>query len=170
MADFKILADKIFKWEGGFVDDPTDRGGTTNMGITLATWRKVGYDKDGDCDIDADDIRLLTPTDARFILRKYYWNRWQADNILVQAIANILVDWLWASGKWGIIIPQRILKVTDDGIVGPATLNAVNTFDNDKFLEQVYEARVSFIQGIIKNDPSQEKFEKGWMNRLEDFR
>jgi lysozyme family protein len=170
MADFKILADKIFKWEGGFVDDPTDRGGTTNMGITLATWRKVGYDKDGDCDIDADDIRLLTPSDARFILRKYYWNRWRADDIISQCLADILVDWVWASGKWGIIIPQRILKVKDDGIVGPATLNAVKTSDKANFHEQVYEARVTFIQGIIKNDPSQEKFEKGWMNRLKDFK
>jgi hypothetical protein len=48
----------------------------------------------------------------------------------------------------------------------PETLYEVNTIDKDKFLEQVYEARVAFIQNIIKNDPSQEKFEKGWMNRL----
>jgi lysozyme family protein len=170
MADFKILANKILKWEGGFANDPSDRGGATNMGITLATLRRVGYDKDGDCDIDTDDIRLLTPADACFILRKYYWNRWQADSILCQAIANILVDWVWASGKWGIIIPQRILKVQADGIVGPATLNAVNTIDKDKFLEQIYEARVAFIQNIIKNDPPQEKFEKGWMRRLGDFK
>jgi lysozyme family protein len=170
MAEFQILADKIFKWEGGFANDPSDPGGATNMGITLATWRKVGYDKDGDCDIDVDDIRLLTPADARFILRKYYWNRWQADSILNQSIANILVDWVWASGKWGIIIPQRILKVTDDGIVGSATLNTVNTIDKDNFLEQVYNARVAFIQDIIKNDPTQKKFEKGWMKRLNDFK
>ena len=90
-----------------FLNDPSDRGGATNMGFTLSTWRKVGYDKDGDCDIDGDDIRLLTPADACFILRKYYWNRWQADSILVQAIANILVDSVWASGKWGIILPQN---------------------------------------------------------------
>ena len=170
MANFNILADKILKWEGGFVNDPSDHGGATNMGITLATWRKVGYDKDGDCDIDADDIRLLTPADARFILHKYYWNRWLADSILTQAIANILVDWVWASGKWGIIIPQRILKVQADGIVGPKTLCALNTVEKDNFLKQVYEARVVFIQNIIINDPTQKKFEKGWMNRLNDFK
>jgi hypothetical protein len=43
----------------------------------------------------------------------------------------------------------------------PETLYEVNTIDKDKFLEQVYEARVAFIQNIIKNDPSQEKFERG---------
>jgi lysozyme family protein len=63
-----------------------------------------------------------------------------------------------------------ILKVKDDGMVGPSTLNALNTIDKVNFLEQVYEARLAFIQNIIKNDPSQEKFEKGWMRRLNDMK
>jgi len=52
----------------------------------------------------------------------------------------------------------------------PETLYEVNTLDKDKFLGQIYEARVTFIQNIIKNDPTQKKFEKGWMNRLNDFK
>ena len=48
MADVTILAPKIFKWEGSFVNDPVDRGGATKMGVTLSTWRQVGYDKYGD--------------------------------------------------------------------------------------------------------------------------
>ena len=58
MAKVELLAPKILQWEGGFVNDPTDHGGATNMGVTIATWKQVGYDKDGDGDIDVDDIRL----------------------------------------------------------------------------------------------------------------
>ena len=32
--------------------------------------------------------------------------------------ANTLVDWLWCSGAWGIKIPQKILGLKVDGIVG----------------------------------------------------
>jgi len=127
MADVNLLAPKIFKWEGGFVNDPLDLGGATNMGVTLATWRQVGYDKDGDGDIDVDDIRKLTREDATVVLKKFYWDRWKADLIRNQSVAEILVDWVWASGKWGIVIPQRLLNVGDDGIVGNQTIEAVNS-------------------------------------------
>ena len=52
MADVKILAPFILKWEGGFVNHPNDPGGATNKGVTIAVWKKQGYDKDGDGDID----------------------------------------------------------------------------------------------------------------------
>ena len=102
MAKVELFAPKILRYEGGFVNDPCDKGGATNMGVTLATWRQVGYDKDGDGDIDADDIRLLTVSDAISVLKTNYWNRWKADQITNQSIAEILVDWVWGSGKWKI--------------------------------------------------------------------
>ena len=111
MAKIELLAPIIFKWEGGFVNDPVDHGGATNLGVTLATWRSMGYDKDGDGDIDVDDIRLLTKDDAMFVLRYFAWDRWRADEINNQSIANILVDWVYMSGRWGIKIPQRLLGV-----------------------------------------------------------
>ena len=38
MADIKNLIPFILKWEGGFANDPTDRGGATNKGVTIATY------------------------------------------------------------------------------------------------------------------------------------
>jgi lysozyme family protein len=169
MANINHLATKLFLSEGLFANDPIDHGGPTNRGITLSTWRKVGYDKDGDSDIDINDIRLLTPDDAMLVLEKYYWDRWHADEIKNQKVADILVDWLWCSGKWGIIIPQRILGVTADGIVGPATLKSVNRANPYQFLIQIYNSRVAFIMNIIKKDPSQSRFERGWLNRLNGY-
>ncbi|MFZ4523209.1 MAG: glycoside hydrolase family 108 protein [Bacteroidales bacterium] len=170
MADVNLLAPKIFKWEGGFVNDPLDRGGATNMGVTMATWRQVGYDKDGDGDIDTADMRLLTRADALVVLKKNYWDRWKADQILNQSVADILVDWVWASGTWGVKIPQRLLGVGDDGFVGTKTITALNSANPQAFHAKVVEARKQFIGDIIKGDPTQERFRKGWLNRLMDFK
>jgi len=170
MAKVELFAPKILAYEGGFVDDPTDRGGATNMGVTLATWKKVGYDKDGDGDIDASDIRLLSKADAIVVLKLSYWNRWKADQINNQSIAEILVDWLWGSGKWGIVIPQRLLKLPEDGIVGPSTLFAVNSSNQRGLHAAIFQARVSFIRDLVNNHPEQIKFFNGWMNRLNKFK
>lgn len=191
MADINKIVPMIFKWEGGFVNDPTDRGGATNMGVTIGTWKQTGYDKDGDGDIDVDDLKLLTKDDVvSRVLRPHYWNRWKADRINSQSVANILVDWVWGSGVHGIKIPQRILNVVQDGIVGEKTLAALNNYPDQKELfGKIFQARVDFINGIVERSVSdyekkigrkapesellkytQKRFLKGWMNRLNDFK
>lgn len=188
-ADIEILGPIVAKWEGGYVHDPLDRGGATNMGVTLNTWKHYGYDKNGDGVIDEKDIKLLTQSDFKYVLRRY-WDKWKADEIINQSVANILVDWYWASGKWGIIIPQRdILKVVADGIVGPKTITAVNSMNQRELFDKIFKARVKFIQDIVNNsiakyekelgrkatekellEHTQKKYLKGWLNRLNDFK
>ena len=168
MADVNKLAPFILKWEGKFADDPDDRGGATNMGVTISTWRQVGYDKDGDGDIDVNDLRLLTRDDViSRVLKPHYWDRWKADQITNQSIADILVDWVWSSGTWGIKIPQKILGVKQDGIVGAQTIAAINNWHNKKMLwTLIYRARVKFINDICKARKQNRKFKDGWFNRL----
>lgn len=190
MADVNVLLPFILKWEGGFVNDPADAGGATNKGVTIGTWRQVGYDKDSDGDIDVQDLKLLSNNDVRDrVLKPHYWNRWKADNIQSQKIANILVDWVWGSGKHGIVIPQRLLGVKDDGIVGEKTLSAVNFADPDQLFDAIYKARVDFLNEITQSSIAKyekkigrkateselmkytnKRFLKGWLNRLADIK
>jgi len=169
MADIKKLSPIILQWEGKFVDDPKDHGGATNMGVTIATWRSQGYDIDKDGDIDVQDLKLMKVSDFEIILKKY-WDRWKADQIKNQSVANILVDWVWGSGKWGIIIPQRILKVNPDGLVGQQTLSVLNDANQRGLFGVIWDYRKQFLDNIVKNDPVQERFIKGWTNRLNSFK
>ena len=170
MANVNQLAPFILKWEGDFVNDPADLGGATNMGVTISTWKQVGYDKDGDGDIDVNDLHLLTRDDVvNRVLKPHYWDRWKADEIKSQSVANILVDWVWASGAHGIKIPQRLLGVTVDGIVGPKTIAAVNARNPRELFDMIKIARFDFIEDICRKRPANNKFKRGWMNRINDI-
>ena len=149
----------------GFANDPDDAGGATICGITLATYstycRQKGYPV-------PTVLSLRNISYARWldVLKTLYWDRWKATEIECQALANLLVDWVWASGVYGIKIPQRILGVKDDGIVGPQTLNALNTADWDEMFERLHKARIDFVDDIVRRKPSQKKFIRGWKRRI----
>jgi lysozyme family protein len=172
MANIQQLIPVLLKWEGGYVNDPGDEGGPTNRGVTLATWKRQGYDKNGDGKIDVEDLKLISNEDVvERILRPHYWNRWQADRIRSQALANILVDWVWCSGRWGIVIPQGILGVPADGTVGENTLGRLNSYpDPEELFEKIKQVRRAWLNMICIDRPANKRFLKGWLNRLNDFR
>lgn len=172
MADIRKLAPLILKWEGKFADDPADAGGPTYMGITLKTLIRAGFDKNKDGLLDVKDLIALNEHDViYYFLKPFYWDRWQADKIQNQSIANLLVDWVWMSGKVGITIPQDIIGVKVDGIVGDKTLMAINQFKEPSLLfEKLKEERKMYIERICKARLSNRRFKQGWLNRLEDFR
>lgn len=168
MAKVELLVPFILRWEGGFVNDPQDLGGATNMGVTIGTWRQVGYDKNGDGNIDVQDLKLLTVEDViNRVLKPHYWDRWRADEIKNQSVANILVDWVWASGAHGIKRPQKLLGVKADGIVGEKTLAAINNFpDQKKLFDHIKALRINFVYEICRSRSANQKFLKGWLNRI----
>lgn len=170
MANIKPLVDKIIRLEGGWSNDPDDNGGQTNMGVTLKTWQSVGYDKNKDGSIDSKDLKIINKEDVELVIRKIAWDKWKADEIKNQSIAEFLVDWVYNSGNWGIKIPQRKLKLNEDGIVGKNTLNSINTYPYQRDLFQLLkESRIEFVNNIVKNNPSQQKFLKGWLNRINEY-
>ena len=161
MADYRKLKPFILRWEGGYINDQADLGKQTNKGVTLSTYRSVfGKNK------TVSDLKKITDEQWEFIFKKFYWDKWKADDIKDQNVANILVDWLWCSGSYGIKIPQRVLGVSVDGIVGSKTIAAINARDGRELFDTIKQERKDFIDRICQTRPQNRKFKNGWMNRI----
>lgn len=188
MANIDKLIPFILKWEGGFVNDPTDRGGATNKGVTLATYeaycKRKGYPRP-----TVERLKNIPDAHWREIVKTMFWDKWKADDIHSQKVANILVDWVWGSGIHGIKKPQALLGVKVDGIVGDKTLSAVNFADPEELFDAIYQERVKFLNAIVSNSVAayekkigrkatdaellkytQKRFIKGWLNRLHEIK
>ena len=165
MADKNKLIPIIKKWEGGYSDNPNDRGGATNSGVTLAVYQSV-YGKNK----TKNDLKKMTNEQWNYIFTKLYWNKWKADDIKNQSIANILVDWVWMSGTGTIKKIQSLFGLTADGIVGNKTISYINSHDQEEVFNNIWNRRKQFYESLVKNNPSQKVFLKGWMNRLNTFK
>lgn len=161
------------KHEGGskLTNIDKDSGGWTKWGVTLDTWIKNGVDKDGDGYIDLEDLKLSTEEDAMKIAKKMYWDKIKGDDIHSQSIAEFLFDWAYNSGVGtaGRKV-QKILGIATDGIIGTGTINAINNADASTLFTQLKAEREAFYRSIVHNNPGQEKFLKGWLNRNNSFK
>lgn len=163
MAVYTKIIKKILKWEGGYAGN-IDGATCTMKGVTLATYRRF-FGKEKTC----KDLKEITQAEWDYIFKKGFWDRWKADDIDNQSIAELLVDWCWTSGVWGIKFPQRVLGVNDDGIVGPKTLAAINDYENqEELFNKLWNRRKKHFQDIAKGGKA--KFLGGWLNRLNDFK
>lgn len=168
MANAKLLEPFIRQMEGGWSNHPLDRGGATMCGITFATfceWRRLK----GMPQPTTSDLKTITEQEWADIFKKLYWDRWKADLIGNQSVANLLVDFAWASGPATAIryIQKHVLWLPADGICGPLTLTCINGFPNQEHLFNLIKAaRLQFIDNLIQNHPEQQVFEKGWKRRI----
>lgn len=147
----------------GYANDPLDNGGATMVGVTIGTYRSYCRYK-GKKSPSVADLKAIPYKEWRDILHTMFWSKWKADLIEDQKVANMVVDWVWTSGAGTIKRVQALLNVTQDGIVGPKTIAALNAAKDINV--KVYQARKSFFEAIVKRNPSQKKWLKGWMNRL----
>lgn len=162
MADYKVIVPFILKWEGGYADVKEDRGGATNKGVTIATFRSV-YGKNK----TKQDLKNISDGQWNYIFKKLFWDKCRCGDILDQSVANIIVDYAWMSGTSRAIKDvQAIVGAAADGICGPKTVAAVNKADAPILFNKIKARRIQFYNSIVKASPSQSKFLKGWMNRV----
>ncbi|AVE56017.1 hypothetical protein APD02_12175 [Acinetobacter baumannii] len=172
--------DELIKREGGYVNNPADRGGATKYGITQAVARENGWN---------GNMKDLPLEFAKSIYRKQYWlePRFDQVNALSPSVAEELLDTGVNCGT-GFAKPllQRALNLLNnqgkagwpdlkvDGVYGSATLGALKTYlskrgkDGEKVLVRV----LNIMQGqryieICERNKSQEQFFYGWIaNRI----
>lgn len=172
--DYKLYVPFVLKWEGGYVNDPVDRGGETNMGITRATFDSLASRVLGITPNDST-FRALTKDQASLFV-KYFWDKATYNNsINSQIVAEAITSWNWGSGALGLREFQKMLNeeygfsLTVDGVIGPQTVKAANSISARALFNKMLERRETFFLSIVDRNPSQARFINGWLNRLNDF-
>jgi len=171
MAKFNDYWPTLVEWEGAAYENvPGDSGGPTKYGVTLEDWKHYGVDQNADGIFDYKDVQLITAAQAMDIAKKKYWDLFGADQWTNQSIAELVVDGSYNQGfGWMAPTVQKLLGLVP-GPYGPKTIGAINGVASPSILfEMIKKARIDRYNKIIANNPSQEKFRKGWMNRVNSF-
>lgn len=163
MADtFDACLAFTLRAEGGYVDDPADPGGATNMGITLATYRQWSDDQA----LGPVQVQDMTERTARAIYRSLYWNPLRAD-ALPAGVDLSVFDMGVNAGIWGSArLLQRALGFTGDevdGCIGPETLGAAAKADPRSLVDDLADRQAAYYRSL-SDFPT---FGAGWLNRTD---
>ncbi len=163
MADaFDTCLAFTLRAEGGYVDDPADPGGATNMGITLATFRQWS----DDAELGPAQVQDMTERTARAIYRSLYWNPLRAD-ALPAGVDLSVFDMGVNAGIWGSArLLQRAIGFTADevdGCVGPETLGAAAKCDPRSLVNDLADRQAAYYRSL-SDFPT---FGAGWLNRTD---
>lgn len=170
MASFDMFLPIVLRFEGGYVNNPTDPGGETNKGITMLTFQHCSHELLG-IDPTSENLKALTAGQAGLIYKSLYWNKVQGDSIAAQDLANIVCDFFVNAGTHATKILQHVLNnmganVVEDGTIGQASLLALAGFDQVQVYRQYKQARIDYYQALGQRYP---QFLQGWLNRAKAF-
>jgi lysozyme family protein len=161
IRNFERSLSLVLKHEGGFVNHPRDPGGATNLGITIATFRRYVNAKG-----TVDDLKRLTTAQAAKCYRKQYWDAIKGDD-LPDGLDYAVFDFAVNSGPGRAAKHlQTALGVTPDGKIGPVTISAARDTFKAGTIAKLCDSRMAFLKGL-KTWPT---FGKGWTRRVSDVR
>lgn len=154
--------DKVLKHEGGYVDHPNDPGGPTNLGVTLANFKRYVNPKG-----TVDDLKKLTVAQAKTVFERQYWDAVRG-NQLPSGLDYAVFDFAVNSGpSRAAKFLQAIVGAVQDGVIGSETLKAIEAQGNTvRLVQQLCDKRLAWLRGL-KTWPS---FGKGWERRVMDVR
>ena len=162
---FEECLKRILKHEGGYVNDPLDAGGRTNLGVTQRVWEEfVGHP------VSEADMRALTPEKVAPMYKIKYWNPSYCA-VLPKGLDYVVFDFAVNAGTGrSVKTLQSAIGVVADGVIGPRTMAAINGANAKDLVAKFSDARTDFYQGIVARKPDQARFIRGWLNRVEEAR
>ena len=147
--DFDKAFERLIGHEGGYVNDKRDPGGETKFGISRRMY-------------PAEDIANLTLERAKAIYRRDYWGPAGCDAV-PDAVRFDLFDAAVNSGpKTSIKLLQRAVGEVDDGILGPRTLQALNSMPGTRAVARFNGQRLLLLADL----PTWPAFGRGWARRV----
>jgi lysozyme family protein len=151
----------MLKSEGGYVNNPVDPGGMTNLGVTKATWENwVGRES------DEAEMRGLTPEKVEPLYKKKYFDAVRGDE-LPMGLDYLMFDFAVNAGAGRAIKTlQTAVGVTPDGGFGPMTMAAVQAVEPNELIERFSQAKEDFYRSLT----TFATFGKGWLNRVADVK
>lgn len=179
MANHKDLVPFILSWEGGYTNDPDDRGGETNMGVTMQTWR--GYCAKKGKPATTATLKAMTRSEWTEIFKTLYWDALLLDCIDDQSVANLAADFAWASGvktaarklqlayNSTLCTNRTYTAIAEDGIVGAKTIAALNGASGRAVFTALHNIRHTYVTAITLRNPSQKKYLRGWERRIDSI-
>ncbi|GHT99291.1 hypothetical protein FACS1894126_5450 [Alphaproteobacteria bacterium] len=144
--------------EGGYSNNQADVGGETKFGISKRSYPHL-------------DIKKLTQDQARQIYFVDFWLKAKCEHIEDENVSIKFFDLCVNMGiGQAIKLIQRALRstgqiVTEDGIIGPITLKAINNADSTDLLAALKSEAAGYYRLIANISPSQQTFINGWLNR-----
>jgi len=143
--------------EGGYVNDPRDPGGRTNMGVTQRAW-EVFLNRD----VTETEMRKLTPDAVQTFYKLQYWDKLKGDQ-LPPGVDYAAFDLAVNSGvSRAARYLQQIAGVVQDGVIGPKSLEAILACDPKQTVEAICEMRLDFLKRLSKFSV----YGKGWAGRV----
>jgi len=147
----------VLKHEGGFVNHPKDPGGMTNLGVTRANWERYL-----NRDVTEAEMRALTPETVKPFYKTQYWDKIKGDQ-LPSGVDYAAYDLAVNSGTGRAAkYLQEIAGVTADGMIGPKSLEAIQSCNATEVADAICDMRLDFLKKLS----TFETFGNGWTDRV----
>ena len=161
------IIDGILHREGGYVNNPADKGGPTKYGVTagvLGEWRHLGRPA------TADEVQAMEPGEARAICRARYIAAPGFERIAYEPLRAQMCDFAYNSGplravRW----LQRVLQVPETGVLDSLTERELGRHDGRLVNDALVAARLYMVDRWTDADPTQKRFEEGVESRALEF-